>query len=659
MGRAKLAAKDAHDAIRNWRIQDAVELYGIDRWGKGYFDVNAKGHVEVCPSGKDGPRIDLKDLVEALTRRGIELPILLRFSDLLRDRIQALHGAFQQAIDEYGYAGQYMGAYPVKVNQQRHVIEEIIRYGQPYGFGLEAGSKPELLAVLALQDNPDALIICNGYKDTEFIEMVLLASKSGRRIIPVVEKFSELEMIVSAAERFGVKPMLGLRIKLSSRGSGRWEGSGGDRSKFGLTITELVRAMQYLKACGAKDWLRLVHFHLGSQITNIRAIREGLEEACRIFVELAKSGANLQYMDVGGGLAVDYDGSQTNFHSSTNYTVQEYANDVVSHVMDACDAGGVPHPVIVSESGRAIVAHNSVLIFNVLGTSEFPTAEVPESLPEDAPDVLYNLHECYQSITRKNAQEAFHDAMHYREEAMTRFKLGYMSLVGRGQVEALFWACCRRILRIVRDLDYIPEELQPLERALSDTYFCNFSTFQSLPDFWAVGQLFPVVPIHRLNEEPTRRGTIADVTCDSDGKIDRFIDLRDVKDVLELHPTDGVDYLIGVFLTGAYQEILGDMHNLFGDTNAVHVSIGEDGNYRVDHVVKGDTIHDVLSYVQYSNSDLISRMRRSVEAAVRAGRISLEESAYFLRRYEQGLEGYTYLAPKRDDHYDAAGQRIG
>ena len=659
MGRAKLAAKDAHDAIRNWRIQDAVELYGIDRWGKGYFDVNAKGHVEVCPSGKDGPRIDLKDLVEALTRRGIELPILLRFSDLLRDRIQALHGAFQQAIDEYGYAGQYMGAYPVKVNQQRHVIEEIIRYGQPYGFGLEAGSKPELLAVLALQDNPDALIICNGYKDTEFIEMVLLASKSGRRIIPVVEKFSELEMIVSAAERFGVKPMLGLRIKLSSRGSGRWEGSGGDRSKFGLTITELVRAMQYLKACGAKDWLRLVHFHLGSQITNIRAIREGLEEACRIFVELAKSGANLQYMDVGGGLAVDYDGSQTNFHSSTNYTVQEYANDVVSHVMDACDAGGVPHPVIVSESGRAIVAHNSVLIFNVLGTSEFPTAEVPESLPEDAPDVLYNLHECYQSITRKNAQEAFHDAMHYREEAMTRFKLGYMSLVGRGQVEALFWACCRRILRIVRDLDYIPEELQPLERALSDTYFCNFSTFQSLPDFWAVGQLFPVVPIHRLNEEPTRRGTIADVTCDSDGKIDRFIDLRDVKDVLELHPTDGVDYLIGVFLTGAYQEILGDMHNLFGDTNAVHVSIGEDGNYRVDHVVKGDTIHDVLSYVQYSNSDLISRMRRSVEAAVRAGRISLEESAYFLRRYEQGLEGYTYLGPKRDDHYDAAGQRIG
>ncbi len=658
MGRARLGKTEAHDTIRNWRVQDSRELYGIDRWGEGYFDVNQKGQVEVCPRGKDAPRVDLKELVDALIRRGIELPILIRFSDILRDRISRLHGAFQTAIDEYGYSGHYMGVYPIKVNQQRHVIEEVVRYGQPFHFGLEAGSKPELLAVVAVQDSPDALIICNGYKDSEFIEMLLLASKLGRRIVAVVEKFSELETILAAAARFDVKPMLGFRVKLSRRGAGRWEGSGGDRSKFGLTITELVRAIEYLKASDALDWLQLVHFHLGSQITNIRAIRDGLEEGCRIYVELAKAGADLRYIDVGGGLAVDYDGSRTNFPSSTNYSVQEYANDVVSHVMDACDAGGVPHPVIVSESGRALVAHHSVLVADVLGTSEFPTVEVPDKLPDDAPDVLYNLHECYRGITRKTTQEAFHDAMHYREEGMTLFKLGYLSLVGRSQVEALFWACCRRILNIIRGLDYVPEELQPLERALSDTYFCNFSTFQSLPDFWAVGQLFPVMPIHRLDEEPRQRGTIADITCDSDGKIDRFIDLRDVKDVLELHRPNGEDYLIGIFLTGAYQETLGDMHNLFGDANAVHVSLADDGEYQVDHVIKGDSIHEVLSYVQYQPNNLISRLRRGVEAAVRAGRISLEESAYFLRRYEQGLEGYTYLGRKKDGYHNASGEPI-
>lgn len=658
MARPRMTTNSSHDAIRNWRIQDAVELYGIDRWSDGYFDVNERGRVEVRPDGKDGPGIDMKDLVDSLVRRGIELPILLRFSDILRDRIATLHGAFQRAINEYEYTGHYMGAYPVKVNPQRHVIEEIIRYGQPYHYGLEAGSKPELLAVLALHDSPDALIICNGYKDTEYIEMVLLAGKLGRRIIPVVEKFSELEAILAAAQRFDVKPMLGLRVKLSSRGTGRWEGSAGDRSKFGLTITELVQATEYLKASDALDWLELVHFHLGSQITNIRSVRDGLEEGCRIFVELAKGGANLRYIDVGGGLAVDYDGSKTNFPSSTNYTLQEYANDVVSHVMEACDNGGVPHPVIVTESGRAIAAHHSVLIVDVLGTSELPAANVPEALPDKAHDIVHNLHECYHGISYKNFQEAFHDAMHYREEAMTLFKLGYLSLVGRSQAEAMFWGCCGRILRIIRDMDYVPEELQPLERALSDTYFCNFSTFQSVPDFWAVGQLFPVMPIQRLNEAPTRRGTIADITCDSDGKIDRFIDLRDVKDVLELHKLDGGDYYLGVFLAGAYQEILGDMHNLFGDTNAVHVSISDDGNYGVDHVIKGDTIHEVLGFVQYDSDGLVNRLRNSVEDAVRAGRISLEESAYLLRRYERGLEGYTYLGRNKDVPHNAAGELI-
>ncbi len=643
MGRAKLVNSGTYDAMRNWRIQDSLELYNIANWGKSYFDINEKGHIEVMPRGATGPRLDLKELVDALVRRGIELPMLLRFSDILRDRIETLHGAFQTAIQSYNYAGQYMGVYPIKVNQQRHVVEEIIRYGRPYHFGLEAGSKPELLAVLAMLDSPDPLIICNGYKDSEFVEMVLLATKIGRRIIPVVEKFSELELILDAARKLDVKPMIGVRVKLTSRGSGRWEGSGGDRSKFGLTITELVRAAEYLKASEAIDCLQLLHFHLGSQITNIRAIRDGLEEACRIFVELARLGGNLKYLDVGGGLAVDYDGSQTNFPSSTNYTVQEYANDVIAHAMEACDKAGVPHPTIVSESGRAIVAHHSVLILNVLGVSEFASADVPEHLPENSPDILHDLHECYNSITRKNVQEAFHDAMDYRDKAMTMFKLGYLSLVGHSQVETLFWACCQKILRIVRDLEYVPEELQPLERALSDTYFCNFSAFQSVPDFWAVGQLFPVVPLQRLNEEPTRRGTLADVTCDSDGKIDRFIDLKDVKDVLELHAPNGKEYLIGVFLTGAYQEILGDMHNLFGDTDAVHISVCDEGGYQVDHVVKADTIREILSYVQYDSTTLISRLRQSVEAAVRAGRISLEESAYMLSRYERGLQGYTYL----------------
>ncbi|GMU22667.1 MAG: biosynthetic arginine decarboxylase [Phycisphaerae bacterium] len=643
MGKVQHTTFNKTDAMRPWTIDDAMELYNIRNWGWPYFSVNAEGNACVHPQGPEGPTVDLKQVADELQRRGIQLPILVRFSDILRARVEALNEAFRHAITEYGYKGRYMGVYPIKVNQQRHVVEEIVRYGGPYQFGLEAGSKPELLAVLALLDSPEPLIICNGYKDEEYVEMALLATKLGKCVIIVVEKFSELELIVSLSRELNVVPRIGVRAKLSSRGSGRWESSGGDRSKFGLNVTELVSAIDFLRGNDMLDCLELLHFHLGSQITNIRSVRDGLQEACRIFVEMHKLGANLRFLDVGGGLAVDYDGSRTNFVSSTNYSMQEYANDIVGAILDTCEANDVPHPVIVSESGRAITAHHSVLLFNVLGTSAFGEASVPADLPEDVPDPLVNLYEVHKNITRKNFQEAYHDALHYRDECMSLFRHGFLSLKNRSVAEAIFWSCLMKIARIVREADYVPDDLEGLERSLADTYFCNFSCFQSVPDFWAVQQLFPIMPIHRLNQEPTRRAVLADITCDSDGKIDKFIDLRDVKHALELHPLNGEDYILGVFITGAYQEILGDMHNLFGDTNAVHVRIQPEGGYRVEHVVKGDTVEEVLRFVQYSAEDLMHRLRQNVEAAVRAGTISFEDSRHFLEKYEIGLEGYTYL----------------
>ena len=643
MGKLQRQLYVRSDTMRPWSVRDSLELYNVTNWGLGFFGVNDAGHITVHPRGEAGPSLDLKALVDDLVRRGIQLPILIRFSDILRARVEALNEAFARAIQEYGYKGRYLGVYPIKVNQQRQVVEEIVSYGRPYQFGLEAGSKPELLAVLALLDAAEPLIICNGYKDEDFVEMALLATKLGKAVIPVVEKFSELELIVRLAQKLNVVPRIGVRVKLAARGSGRWEASGGDRSKFGLTVSELMRAIQYLRENNMLDCLQLLHFHLGSQITNIRAIRGGLDEACRIYVEMFKAGAPMKFIDVGGGLAVDYDGSRTNFVSSTNYSLQEYANDVVSAVLEACDNADVPHPVIVSESGRAITAHHSVLVFNVLGTSEFGNIDVPDQLPDSAHDLLSNLHDVYKGITRKNIQEAYHDAIHYRDECMTVFKLGDLSLADRSLVESIFWGCVQKILRLVREMEYVPDELEGLEAILADTYFCNFSCFQSLPDHWAVEQLFPVVPIHRLNEEPTRRAVLADITCDSDGKIDRFIDLRDVKDFVELHPINGEPYYIGAFMTGAYQEILGDMHNLFGDTNAVHVRLDDEGGYRIEHVVKGDTVKEVLHYVQYAPQDLVDQLRRNVEAAVRQGLISLEESGHFLEKYERGLESYTYL----------------
>jgi arginine decarboxylase len=631
------------ELIDKWKTQDAAETYGIHYWSKGYFGINPAGHVTVHPTKRPDRAIDLKELVDQIQARGIQLPLLLRFTDILRHRVGEIHDAFRTAIEESGYPGRYCCVYPIKVNQQRHVVEEILDFGRPFHFGLEAGSKPELLAVLALTNGLDTPIICNGFKDDEFIKMTVLARKIGKDIIPVVEKFTELESLVRYAQELNVRPVLGVRVKLASRGAGRWKSSAGYRSKFGLTITEVLEMFEYLKERDLADCLQLVHFHVGSQITNIRNIKSALTEGARVYAELARIGANVRYLDVGGGLGIDYDGSQTDFESSVNYTLQEYANDVVFRVKSVCDEAGVPHPTIVSESGRAVVAYHSVLVFDILGVSNFDRYRVPPEIPPDAPQPLSDLFAIYRDLSKKNFLEGYHDAVQSVDEAMNLFNLGYLSIEHRSLTEQLFWATCGKLLRIVRELDYVPEELHSLEHLLSDTYFCNFSIFQSMPDSWAVKQLFPIMPIHRLNEPPTRRAVLGDITCDSDGKIDQFIDLRDVRNTLELHPYDGKPYYLGAFLLGAYQEILGDLHNLFGDTNAVHVSLDEDGEVNLDTVIKGDTVREVLHYVQYSADELASRMRKDVERAVRSGKISLDESRQLLAFYESGLEGYTYL----------------
>jgi arginine decarboxylase len=629
--------------MENWTIQDSIDYYSINNWGKDYFSVNENGHLTVHPDKRPDHSIDLKDLVGQLKRRGIDLPILIRFTDILKHRLGEIHDAFQNAITEFEYQGAYRCVYPIKVNQQRHVVEEILDFGSVYNFGLEAGSKPELLAVLAITNGKDVPIICNGFKDDEFIETVILAQKIGKNIIPVVEKFTELELIAKYAEKLNVKPQIGVRVKLASRGAGRWESSAGYRSKFGLTVTEVLAALSYLRDRQMADCLKLLHFHMGSQVTHIRKIKEVLTEAGRVYVELCRAGAGLEYLDVGGGLGIDYDGSQSNFESSVNYTLQEYANDIVFRIKSICDEAKVKHPTIISESGRAVVAYHSVLVFNVLGVSGFDGFVPPEALPEGSPQPLMDLFWICKNISKKNFVEVYHDAVQLREDSLNLFNLGYMTLAQRSVTEGLYWAICIKVLKIVDELDYVPDELKNLESLISDTYFCNFSIFQSMPDSWAIRQLFPIVPIHRLAEKPTRRGILADITCDSDGKVDRFIDLHDVKRVLALHPFNGSDYYLAVFLVGAYQEILGDLHNLLGDTNAVHVSLQGDGQISVDHVVKGDTVREVLKYVQYNSDELLALMRKDVERAVRDRKITLEESALFLRFYESGLQGYTYL----------------
>jgi arginine decarboxylase len=630
--------------LRAWTVKDAVELYNVNGWGRPFFDINDAGNVEVTPVGPGSSlKIDLKELVDDLRSRGLNLPLLIRFSDILRTRVEQLCGAFQQAIADNDYKGAYRGVYPIKVNQQRHVVEELMEYGRPFNLGIEAGSKPELLVALALQENPEALILCNGYKDRAFIETALLAQKIGRRVVITMDRLGELDTILTASRDLDLRPAIGVRARLSTKGAGKWVESTGDRSKFGLTTAEMVAAVDKLRALDMLDCLQLLHFHIGSQITNIRAVKDALREASRIYVELCGLGANMKYLDCGGGLGVDYDGSQTNFHSSVNYTLQEYAADIVSQIADACNAKNVPHPDIVTESGRALVAHHSVLVYNVLATNEILIGQSPDSVAADEHPVIQQLWETYEGISRKNFQEAYHDALQMKEEAITAFNLGFLDLKARARVEELFWASCEKILKIVRDLPYVPDELEGLEKQLSDTYYCNFSLFQSLPDHWAVRQLFPTLPIHRLNKAPSRRAVLADLTCDSDGKMNEFIDLRDVKHFLELHPPNGEPYLIGTFLVGAYQEILGDLHNLFGDTDAVHVKL-DDGDYRVEHVVEGDSVSEVLSYVQYNKEDLVSRVRRAVEVALREKRLTMAESGRLMRRYEEGLEGYTYLS---------------
>jgi arginine decarboxylase len=632
------------ERLNNWNIQDAIETYGISRWSKGYFGINQAGHVVVHPTKREDQSIDLKELVDQLQARGIQLPILLRFTDILRHRINEIAEAFRLAMQEANYQGKYCCVYPIKVNQQRHVVEEILDFSKIYGFGLEAGSKPELLAVLAMTNGSSTPIICNGFKDDEFIKTVILACKIGKPIIPVVEKFTELEAIVRHAQEMKVRPSIGVRVKLASRGSGRWRSSAGYRSKFGLTLTEVLEAFHYLKARDMQDCLQLVHFHLGSQITNIRKIKDAINEAARVYTQLAALGAGVRYLDVGGGLGIDYDGSQTDFESSVNYTLQEYANDVVYRIKNVCDEAGVAHPTIITESGRAVVAYHSVLVFDVLGTSGFDRQAAPNDVPEDAEQPLLDLSSNYRELNKRNAIESYHDALKSMEDVLNLFNLGHLSLEHRALAERLFWAICRKLQRLVREMDYVPEELQGLDTMLSDTYFCNFSVFQSMPDAWAIKQLFPIMPIHRLNEPPTRRGVLGDITCDSDGKIDQFIDLRDVRNTLELHALNGQPYYLGAFLLGAYQEILGDLHNLLGDTNAVHVSFDEeDSTYSIDHVIKGDSVREVLHYVQYSADELSALMRKDVERAVKLGKISLEESRQLLRFYESGLEGYTYL----------------
>jgi arginine decarboxylase len=627
---------------RRWTVADAAELYEVAAWGKGYFSINDLGHVCVHPNKDPRRSIDLKQLVDRLLARGIQTPVLIRFGDILKHRLGDIHAAFQQAIREHDYKGGYQCVFPIKVNQQRQVVEEVMDFGRPYHFGLEAGSKPELLAVIAVASN-DMPIVCNGFKDDEFIETAMLAQKIGRQIYLVVEKYTDLGVILQKAEEVGVRPQIGVRVKLATPGSGRWQSSGGYRSKFGLSVSEILRLLAELKARNMHDCFKLLHFHLGSQITNIRHIKRALNEAARVYADLARHGAGLEILDVGGGLGVDYDGSQTNFESSVNYTLQEYANDVVFHIQSVCDDADVPHPTIFSESGRAVVAYHSVLVFNVLGVADLTENGVPQQLPEDAEKPLVDLLDTYQGITVRNALESYHDAQQALDMAMSLFGGGYLPLEQRCQAENLFWAICRKIQRLMRQMDYVPEELGVIDWALSETYFCNFSLFQSMPDSWAIKQLFPIMPIHRLSERPTHHAVLGDITCDSDGKVDRFIDRRDVKRTLPLHTFDGKPYFLGAFLVGAYQEILGDMHNLFGDTNAVHVRMDSNDDVVVEAVIEGDRVSEVLQYVEFDPRVLMRQLRSAVEQAIRDNRIDDRQAGRLLRFYEAGLEGYTYL----------------
>jgi arginine decarboxylase len=637
----------------HWKIEDSLDLYQVPAWGRNYFGINAAGHVVVRPDGLPQHEIDLYEIVEGLKARDLTTPVVVRFSDILKHRLRRLHEAFAQAITENDYKNRYCAVFPIKVNQQRLVVEEVYRYGKEFGFGLEAGSKPELLAVMALtEDSPERMIVCNGFKDDSYIEAVILATKLGRTIIPVIENFVELDLVLKHAEKYQVRPRIGVRVKLASEGVGRWRESTGEKSKFGLFVSEILELVKVLREHGMLDCLELVHCHAGSQLQDIRRVKDAINELAHVYAELKLMGAGLKYIDVGGGLGVDYDGSGTNFESSMNYTINEYASDVVYRIASICDTRGIDHPVIVSESGRATAAHHSVLVFNALGSSALDqfriTGRAEEDYTGDAelPQPVLDLFVAHRSVSERRLVECYHDAVQAREQVLQMFNLGYLSLEFRGLAERLYWATCARIRDFCRKLEVVPEELEGLEFILSDTYFCNFSVFQSLPDSWAIGQQFPIMPIHRLDERPARNAVLADITCDSDGKIDRFVSQRDIKRTLELHELKpNEEYYLAAFLVGAYQETLGDLHNLFGDTHVVHIRLHDEGGWWIEEIVKGDTAGKVLSYMQYDIDNLFPQFSRDCERAAREGRMTVAESHALRRFYEHELNGYTYLEP--------------
>ena len=629
--------------MRKWRIEDSEELYNITGWGTSYFSINDAGHVVVTPR-RDGVTVDLKELVDELQLRDVASPMLLRFPDILDNRIEKMSSCFKQAAEEYGYKAENFIIYPIKVNQMRPVVEEIISHGKKFNLGLEAGSKPELHAVIAVNTDSDSLIVCNGYKDESYIELALLAQKMGKRIFLVVEKMNELKLIAKMAKQLNVQPNIGIRIKLASSGSGKWEESGGDASKFGLTSSELLEALDFMESKGLKDCLKLIHFHIGSQVTKIRRIKTALREASQFYVQLHSMGFNVEFVDIGGGLGVDYDGTRSsNSEGSVNYSIQEYVNDSISTLVDVSDKNGIPHPNIITESGRALTAHHSVLIFEVLETATLPEWDDEEEIAPDAHELVQELYSIWDSLNQNKMLEAWHDAQQIREEALDLFSHGIVDLKTRAQIERLYWSITREINQIAGGLKHAPDEFRGLSKLLADKYFCKFSLFQSLPDSWAIDQIFPIMPIQRLDEKPERSATLQDITCDSDGKIANFISTRNVAHYLPVHSLKKTEpYYLAVFLVGAYQEILGDMHNLFGDTNAVHVSVNEKG-YNIEQIIDGETVAEVLDYVQYNPKKLVRTLETWVTKSVKEGKISLEEGKEFLSNYRSGLYGYTYL----------------
>lgn len=629
--------------MKKWTIEDSRELYNINGWGVSYFGVNDKGNVYVTPC-KDKTQIDLREVMDELALRDVTSPVLLRFPDILDNRIEKTASCFDMAKKEYGYKGENFIIYPIKVNQIQPVVEEIISHGRKFNLGLEAGSKPELHAVLAVQCQSDSLIICNGYKDQAYIELALLAQKMGKRIFIVVEKLNELETIATVAKKLNVKPNLGIRIKLASCGSGKWEESGGDASKFGLTSAELLQALDIMEKKGWHDCLKLIHFHIGSQITKIRRIQTALREASQFYINLHKMGYKVEFVDCGGGLGVDYDGTRSsNSESSVNYSIQEYVNDCIYTFVEAADKNELPHPNLITESGRSLTAHHSVLVIDVLETASLP--EMPEEF-EAKPDdhkLVKDLYDIWDNLSSRSMLEDWHDAEQIREEALELFSHGIVDLKTRAEIERMYWSVAHEINVLAKNIKHVPEELKNLDKLLADKYFCNFSLFQSLPDSWAIDQLFPIVPIQRLNERPTRNATLQDITCDSDGKIANFVAEGHTSHVLPIHSLNkNESYYLGIFLVGAYQEILGDMHNLFGDTNAVHISV-KDGKYHIDQIIDGETVEEVLDYVQYNPKKLVRQLETWVTKSVKEGKISLEEGKEFLDTYRSGLYGYTYL----------------